>query len=221
MAKFTKEIDGKTVEFELENKELLEALGSDGIIDGIDTKDKTFMDMVIEKLGFKRVEKKETKKKDDENDDEGDELNLPAGVKKILEANQKKIESLESQVTELKTQNENNAKSQTSKAAAEILADAVKKGRIAQGEVDAWNKKFENVYKGDVDILKDVIESRPVDPNIRVANANNNGKPPTLGTDGKPVEGVRTFTRAEIADKDFYKANRDEIIKAQAAGTII
>lgn len=56
-------------------------------------------------------------------------------------------------------------------------------------------------------------------------NTNGNGQPPQVGGPTNPGNGQGTggpakFKRSQLRDPAFYNANRDEILKAQAAGQI-
>lgn len=76
---------------------------------------------------------------------------------------------------------------------------------------------------GDADTPLDKIVQRFLDKNPHLAKSQYDGKtgagtPPRGAT--SPTPGGRIYTRAEMSDQDFYRANRADILKAQREGRI-
>lgn len=214
--KYTTTIEGKEVEVEITDEEILKQFTQDELIERVDFKDKGKLKTFLEKLGISIKESKV--EKPDETDKGNGKVNEFEALKEALKPITDGFDKIEKRFEELEKKTALTEKEQSAKKLEKLLSDAVSEGRIAKGEVDTWKKKFEEKYEGRLDLFEETVQQRPADPKLKSDNQSEAG----LNKDKTDAPaGVPTFKTSQLRDKEFYSKNRDDIRKAYEAGTII
>lgn len=203
MAKFEYEKDGKKEEIEFDDAIL---------IDKIDTNDKSVWEKLFEKLGLKKAEKKDEEPLKPSTTDDYKER-MSGKDEQAYNQLQEKIKELEEK---LKNMNETS----TASTLENLLAKALREGRIAKAEVDIFKTKFDTVYGKNIDILKDVLDQRKIDEKLVKDNNSYSEKGDDNGKD-KREGGQPSFTRKQIADPEFFAKNKEAIKQAYKNDNII
>jgi len=219
--KYTAKVDGKDVEVEISNEEILKQLTQEDLIEGIDTKEKGVLKSIMSKIGLNIKETPEDKKPETETKEEkvGADSELKGMLKELIESNK----TLQAEMGEIKKKSALTEKEQTAKKLDSLLETAVKDGRIAKGERDDWEKKFEENYDGKLELFEELVNQRPIDEKLKTDNMKGtSGNKADDEKTGDPA-GIPTFKTSQIRQggQEFYDENRADIKKAYEAGTII
>lgn len=197
-------------EIEIEGVKHIVEFMDDELIDSIEISKPGIKQKLIELLGGKVIESEKTEKKGVKA--ESDEL------KAFKEAYTEDMKSLKETLAALAQQKVDESKQAVLTKSQELIQKAVQDGKIAKGEIPKWEEKFKGLYKSDMAILEDALNSRQVDEKLKTDNqreSDPNGKDDSTESFGTP-----SFTREQLRDTDFYEKNQENIQKAQAAGTI-
>lgn len=224
--KYTTKIDGKDVEVEFEDEEILKQFTQDELIEQIDTKDQSIIKKLFSNLGIKFKESSKVDEKSEENEggkSKGDEVNTNNELKEILKPLVDKLENVETQMEEIKKKSKLTEQEQANKKLETLLDSAVTDGRIAKGERDKWKKTFEDEYDGRLDLFEKYVNTRPVDESLKNDNSNSSSTQNKGGNNNSESGGIPTFKTSEInsMSKEEYTKNRADIKKAYEADTII
>lgn len=220
--KYTTTIEGKEVEVEITDEEILKQFTQDELIERVDFKDKGKLKTFLEKLGISIKESKDEKKveKTDETDKGNGKVSDLEALKEALKPITDGFDKIEKRFEELEKKTALTEKEQSAKKLEKLLSDAVSEGRIAKGEVDTWKKKFEEKYEGRLDLFEETVQQRPADPKLKSDNQSESG----LNKDKTDAPaGVPTFKTSEIAamTPKEYNEKRKDIEVAYKAGSVI
>lgn len=224
--KYTTKIDGKEVEVEFEDEEILKQFTQDELIERIDSKDPGFIKKMFSNLGIKFKESSKEGEKPEENEDgkskgEGviDSNQFTEALKPLLD----KLGNVENELEEIKKKSKLTEQEQANKKLETLLDTAVSEGRIAKGERDKWKKTYEDEYDGRVDLFEKLVNTRPVDESLKNGSSNSSSGQNSGNNNTGENGGVPTFKTSEInkMSKEEYSKNRAAIKKAYEADTII
>lgn len=223
--KYTTKIDGKEVEVEFEDEEILKQFTQDELIERIDSKDPGFIKKMFSNLGIKFKESSKEGEKPEENEDgkskgEGviDSNQFTEALKPLLD----ELGNVKNELEEIKKKSKLTEQEQANKKLESLLDTAVSEGRIAKGEREKWKKTYEDEYGGRIDLFEKYVKTRPVDESLKNGSSNSsNGQ--NSGNNTGETGGVPTFKTSEIAkmSRKEYAEKRKDIEKAYQNGTVI
>ena len=205
MPKFTVKKGDEEIEVELTDEEILNKLN---------LQEPNIFAKVLDKIGLRKKETEKPKSKEKNEETPGDTV-LSNEIKELRETFTEGMTAVKEAMKVFTETQKEKEKETTEQKANSSVEKAVQDGRIAKGEVETLKKKFAEKYNSDVEILNDVLSSRQPDEKIKTENQK------TAESGASESHGTPSFKREQLADIKFYEKHREEIQKAQEAGTII